>query len=672
MNIDKIMLIVIGILILLCIGLLIYLPTHERKKRNANKARASIALKQTSNKKNHLFFLFRIYRQTPLLNRYLSKLLNTYRASTPTDEISLQIKATWSLTKTLGISIITMIAILILGRKDIPYLFVAFLACYILFTNLITRTEEKLQLELLDQTDTLLTEHSAAYEDSHMIDESLDNVLDDLPYEIAVHGNMISNILHAPDVDLKVDEYMEMAPNKFLLLYTAICATLLEQGDKILKNGRSLFIQSLDYLKEEVGNERLKLRKRAVAFSGKVFAVLIPLLLLKPIEIWAEKNMPEIVGVYKGSLGVIMLSIVIILTFISYEVINILKDDYEDEETSNEMFEKIANFPVCKKYFNAYINKNYTKSQRLQDNIKSVGSKDTINIFFAKKYALAALVFVLSLFVGFFAVGKEKKELLTNFSEAFTESIVPNEEYKAIMRDTAFDYQKAIKSYPTTPEIIKASISTDLPDTYKSMVAEELFKRSEAFRKTYFKAYMFIAALIMAILAFFVPNWLLKYKQSIREMARADEVSRFRTLIIILMHQNGMTLDKLFIWLERFAHAFKPSITDCLINLKKDEEKALRTLREAESGFPPFRRLCDSLLNADKVGLESAFATLEIDREYESRKRRDDNDANIAKCNRRANLVILIPIAAATLLYLIVPIVMYAKSMWDEMSSLAG
>lgn len=671
MNTDVIMLIILGMLIVVLSGALIYLYLRTEKRRKANKARASINLGQKKDVKNRLFFLYRIYRQTPLLNRYLNKVINTYRASTPTDEVSLQKKATWTLTKAVGISLITTILILILGRKDIPYLFVAFLACYIIFTNLVTRTEEKLSLELLDQMDTLITEHGSAYEDTRFVDESLDAILDELPYEIAVHGNIISNILHSPDADLKVDEYIEMAPNKFLLLYTAICATLMEQGDKVLANGRSLFLQSLDYLKEEVGNERLKLRKRAVAFSGKVFAVLIPLLLLKPIEIWAETNMPEIVGVYKGSMGVVMLAIIIILTFISYEVINILKDDYEDEETSNELFEKISKLPICKKYFNAWINKNYTKAQRLQDRIKSVGSKDTVHIFFAKKFSLAAVVFVISIIVGFFAIHEERKEILTNFTEAFTESIVPNEEYKETMRQTALDYKKTIKSYPVSADEIEASINTDLPQMYKTLVATELYERSLEYNEEYYKAYMFILALALSVTSFFVPNWLLKYKQTIRAMARADEVSRFRTLIIILMHQDGMTLDKLFVWLERFSHAFKPSITECLLNLKKDEEQAIRDLRDAESGFPPFRRLCDSLLNADRVGLESAFATLEIDREFESRKRRDDNDANLAKCNSKANLVIFIPIVAATLLYLIVPIVMYAASMWKEMSSLA-
>lgn len=667
---NKAILIILGTLILILAGILFLYTLYFALKKRKNVKRRSISLDEKSSSKNTLFFLYRIYRQTPLLRRYLYKLKNTYRASTPIDEIILNKKATWALTKVVLLCLGLLTAVLLLGNKDIPYMIVALLVCYILFTNLINRTEEKLQIELLEQLDILISEHNASYENSHLVDESLDEILDDLPYEIAIHGNMISKILHSPEVDLKIEEYMELAPNKYLLLYTAICASILENGDKKLDSGRSLFTQSLDYLKEEVGNETINLKNREFAFSGKVFSVLIPLLLLKPIELWAVRNMPEIQSFFGGSLGVIMLAIVMVATFICYELINILKDSKADEEISNELYEKIASVPIIKKYYNAWINKNYTKALRIQDSLKSVGSKDSIQIFFTKKFVLAILVLIISLGINIYYIHDTKSALLSDYSDAFSGAIVPNDEYREIMRSTAIEYKSIVKSHPASIEDVKEKMNVNLPNTYKTVLAKEIFKRSKEYQEKYYKAYMLIISIALTVISFYIPDLLLSYKKKTCQMAREDEVARFRTLIIILMHQPGMTIDTVFEWLERFSHAFKPSITDCILLLKKDEEKALKELREKEMGFAPFRRLCDSFLNADRCGLEVAFHSLEVDRYIDSQKRKEKNHQELVTCNERANFLVFIPIFLTIFLYCILPIILYAGSMWSEMKNI--
>ena len=91
-------------------------------------------------------------------------------------------------------------------------------------------------------------------------------------------------------------------------------------------------------------------------------------------------------------------------------------------------------------------------------------------------------------------------------------------------------------------------------------------------------------------------------------------------------------------------------------------------MRENESGFAPFRRLCDNLIAVDKVGLESAFATLEVDQAYNQEKRKEDNLRVLSKCTKTANFLQYLPVWAVIILYLIIPIGLYAMQMYNELN----
>lgn len=658
---------IVGVAALVFVLLFVVLLLQDKKKSQQSKARKQLELSKKKDAKNYMYFLYRIYMATPLIRRYYVKLMNNYRAIFPADEVTLNKKTTQRISLCLAICLGIIVLICLVGGGDIAYMMVGFLACYIVFTNLINTSEQQMQMKILNQLDTLISDVHSYYSDSHIVDEALSDTLDDLPYEIGLHANIIHDIITSTDIELEIEKYIDIAPNKFLLLFATICATIAEHGDKSLKSGRSMFLQNLDYLKTELGNERLRISKRTLAFSGKTFAVLIPLFCLKPIQLWAMANMPEIAGFYEGSGGIISLAIVMVVTYICYEFINVLKDDHNQEGKSDRFYRRIAKLPIIQKYITSWINHNYTKSKRIGDKLKAVGDSTTIQSFVIKRFIVAIAMFLIVNLVASIALNSNKNVLLDDFTDAYTNSLVPNEEYRQTMRDMSAMYQWEIKNGYTDEEFLEV-IGGDLEPAYATLMAEELAQRAAAYQTHYYKAYMLLLALFAAVIGFNIPTFLLNYKQKIMGMAREDEVAQFRTLILILMHEDGMTLDKVLEWMERFAHAFQPSITDCILNLERNEQKALEEMREAESGFAPFRRLCDSLLSVDKVGLEEAFDSLEIDRTYYQEKRKEDNEAVLRKCTSQANMLQFIPVWAVIGLYLILPIAIYAINMYNEMN----
>ena len=93
-----------------------------------------------------------------------------------------------------------------------------------------------------------------------------------------------------------------------------------------------------------------------------------------------------------------------------------------------------------------------------------------------------------------------------------------------------------------------------------------------------------------------------------------DEVIQFQTIVLILMHVDGIMIDTVLEWMERFAFCFKTSISECIINLEYSTQKALQKMKNVET-FPPFKRFVDNLLMVDDEDILTAFAEIETDRE---------------------------------------------------------
>lgn len=634
--------------IAVCIGVSCYL---KRKQKTAGE----FDLSSKKDVKNHLYLLYRIYMVTPIVRRYFLKVKNRYRVILPADEVTLNKKTTQRMTLCLSVCLAIFTGICLTCRGDLPYVLVGLLACYIIFTNMINSSESAMQLKLLDQMDTFTTDLHAYYHDTEMVDEAISACLDELPYEIGLHANKLYNIVTSTDVEAELEKYMETAPNRFLLLLAAICSSVKEYGDKKIEDGKSIFLKNLNYLKEELNEERNRLRSKQIAFTGKVFGVFIPLFILKPAEYILTVSMPDLKNFYSGAAGAVSLAVIVVTTFICYELINTLKDDHSEEGKDNRILKMISELPFVKYFLKLKIEHNYSKSLRVADGLKEVGDTGGINVFYVKRYLLAALLAVVVNVVSFMALGRAGALIINDFSESYSDALVPNEEYREQMRDTSLRLNGYIKKPDVAYEEILQYASSDLDPQMAELVATELMGRAEDYKQNYYRYYMLLLSIVAAVIGYFIPVWLLKYKQKIRGMNREDEVAQFRTLILILMHEDGMTLDTVLEWMERFAHSFKPSISECILNLESSQQDAIITMRETESGFAPFRRLCDGLLAVDKVGLEGAFDDLEIERDYYQEKRKIDNEELLKKCSLTAGYIMMIPILAITIIYLFLP-----------------
>lgn len=150
-------------------------------------------------------------------------------------------------------------------------------------------------------------------------------------------------------------------------------------------------------------------------------------------------------------------------------------------------------------------------------------------------------------------------------------------------------------------------------------------------------------------------------KKQILIMEREEEIVRFQTIILMIMHIDRMTIAEILQHMELFAVSFKNEIYELSNELSN---KGMDTFREAKgkTGFHPYEKLLDSFLACDTMPIFQAFEDVETDRGYYVEKHKQDNEEIINKKSMIAKTIAFLPLCLVILLKLILPFVMQGIS----------
>ena len=670
---NQMLYIFMGVLCLFLV-FLIFLFTKSRKREKADR----VVTRTKKNGRNYLYGFYLFYSRFPLTKRYFYKISNRVRAIYPADNIAINLRATKTILRG-SIAALAMIAgTLVFAKNDLFFVFAGFFMAYIVLTTLVSGSLEAQERRLLLQFKDFIEDVREEYNRVHRVDDAVGNILDQLPYEIGLHAERIYKVLTATQVKKEADKYSDIAPNRFFTTFIAIASTTMEYGDKKIEDGRSLFLKNINFLKEEVNIELLKQAKNSALFSGLSIVALLPVIAIKPIELWATTNIPQLTKYYSGSYGIVCMAIVFALSAISYAMIDNFKSEKEMEIKENSVFKQIASRPAIRRFLNAQVNRNYSKSLKQDEMLRFTGDQLGINTFLLKRYFAAALLILVTTILLFTSIFRSKQDLLTNFVDEFTSSSYTTAEYRDVMRETAKNYTEqtakmTAKNAGTQEfkENLAADImkNTDLHDKkLADSVADVVSQRVTKYGDVYFKWYYLIVIIMMGILGYYIPLWLLMFKQSAVRMNMEDEVAQFQTLALIISRVDGANIAMLLEWMDRFAYCFKSSVSQCIIDLPHGGQKALIAMREAEP-FRPFKSFVNCMISVDEVGMVTAFSSIETDRAYYKEKRQEDNLRMITRKSTYAKWISIIPLFFVFIFYLIYPMVQFALEMMGQVSS---
>ena len=673
LSVNQILYIVIGAL---CLFLVFLISSFFKSKRREKADRVVKRTKKNGRNYLHGFYIF--FSKCPLTKRYFNKIYNQTKALYPADDIAVNLRATKTILRAFIVGIAMVVVTFAFAKGDLFFIFAGIFMSYIIMTALVSGSLEAQERRLLIQFRDFIDDVREEFNRVHRVDDAVGNILDQLPYEIGLHAERIHKVLTATKIKKEADRYVDIAPNRFFMTFMAITSTTMEYGDKKVEDGRSLFLKNINFLKEEVNVELLKQARNSALFSGLSIVSLFPVIAIKPIELWATTNIPQLTKYYSGSYGITCMAVVFVMSAISYTMIGNLKSDATTEIKENSIFKQLAARPGIRRVVTAQVNRNYSKSLKYDEMLRFTGDQLGVNTFVLKRYLTSLVLILATTILLFTSMFRSKSQILSDFASEFTSSSYTTAEYRDIMREAARNYTEQTAkmtsknlSAQQQKENISADIleNTDIKDKkIADSVADVVIERNEEYKGIYFKWYYLLIVVAVGIIGYYIPLWLLMFKQSAVRMNMEDEVAQFQTLSLILARVDGANIALLLEWMERFAYCFKNSISQCIIDLPHGGQKALKALRDEEP-FRSFKSFVNCMISVDEVGMVTAFSSIETDRAYYKEKRQEDNNRMMAKKSTYAKWIAIIPLVFVFAFYLIYPMVQFALEMMGQVNS---
>ena len=645
------------------VALLIYLRRQRGKGEKITIRR--------NDRRNHLYVIYRIFNKIPFTKRYFLKFQKRLSMLYPSDVLDVNRMATSMMTRSSLMAIGSLVIMLILCKGDLFYILISIITVYVIFTNSLTSSVDKLELKLLKQFTDFITDCRSNYHTVGMVDDAIFMCIEDLPHEIRLHVSRIYDIMISTKVEEKVEEYTDIAPNRFLQMFAAVCATIQEFGDKRLENGESLFLMNLEYIKTETYIEINKIEKNNYLFSGLIVICIVPVFTLKLIAGWAT-NIMDLSSFYNGAVGMLVMTLTFVSSLVCFELISQLKQGKIEEEKEHKLLERLAGLAGVRAILTTYTNAHYSKALRIDNDLKMTGDHISPQAFLLKRLLTGAILALVTLALLISSNIINRKDILHNFANAFDESVVPDEEYREEMKLAAEAYLSREKKIKNTPEerarLVKEIEENEyMREDLAEDIADTVISKADEFKHSYFKWYNLLIMLGVGVIGFYIPIWYLMYQMTVMKMSMEDEVAQFRSLALILMNVDGMNLDTILEWMERFAFCFRQTISECIINLESSTQGALAKMKERET-FPPFIRFVNNLMNIDDVGVAAAFDEVVTEQENYKDQRKLNNDIMLERKSNIGKLIAFIPAGFCVVGYLIMPFAMMAWKMLNDLS----
>lgn len=145
----------------------------------------------------------------------------------------------------------------------------------------------RLEMRLLRQLRLFLGDVRHHYHRHGMVDEAVYESADSAPYEMALHGQELFDMLTDSDAEDKLAQYVEHAPNRYLQGFAGLSYLIKEHGDQQTESG-SVYLKGLEKLSIELNLELLRRERLSFLLQGLTVIALLPLLFTRPIEAWAS------------------------------------------------------------------------------------------------------------------------------------------------------------------------------------------------------------------------------------------------------------------------------------------------------------------------------------------------------------------------------------------------
>lgn len=610
-----------------------------------------------------LVFLYRHLWRNRLTVRYLSKIRKIYEILSPAEDYEMMVKTMHVVLKNMLITVgLFLFALSLKGSNGYNYIFI-FCMIFVFEQELLYRTVSREEKKILVLFEQYLGDVRHFFHAGGMVEEAIYDSVENAPEALVPHIMKIYEVLQSEEKE-EVEKYKEIAPNKFFLTFLALSQITLEYGDTV-HDGRSVFLDNLNYLKKEVNIEILKREKMQYIFSGLVFLTILPVFFLKVVENWGISNLPELEKYYQGEYGIVVSILIFLFTVMAYSVISQLRGTDSVVQGEPYYIRRFCRIPYIQRKIKKYIFTHPQKAAKMEKMLYQAAEKTTVQEFICKRF----LVFLCAGLAAFFLSGHLTYTAKYNQihyvldyagSSLATEGDIEyyREVLKEICNEFKSDGQKFLKEKIIT--YLRSNFE-DLPEHIVNELEMEAETRIADYQGISYHIFYIIPCIGVAWMLSFLPVALVICRRYFRKLNMEDEVMQLQSIILMLIYIKRMNVEILLEWMENFSDIFRDPLIECVDHFSYDEELALDRLKE-RIPFLPFVRIVEDLEACDRLGVEAAFDEIAGQRDFFADKRKQDNEITLSNKGVIAKAVAYVPLVMLLGLYLIVPFVLESMS----------
>ncbi|CAM4399146.1 hypothetical protein U9M73_11580 [Paenibacillus phoenicis] len=677
MELNQLLSLVFGGVVVLLLAAILLFQWLSRKNTDAGSIREYEELRlpgKPTNRQAVYSILQHIYlacERVPLLRAYLSTIRKRLMVLERYDEWKLRLETIKIALAAWGLLAFTLIPLIGFVRDPVTLIMMVtgIWAIHGMLADLFVHRAEN---RLLHQLRHFMADVRHHYHRHEMVEEAVYDATETAPYEMALHGQEVYEVLTAHEPDERLERYEEVAPNRFLKGLAGISHLIKEYGDKKLQTG-SLYLKALGKLTTELNLEILRREKLSYLLQGLTAIALFPMLFTKPIESWASHYFPMMDEFYAGKLGWITKVALLLVILVSYVLLRNMRElEGETRPRRRKPWQQKAyELQWVRRLIDRIVphpeTREATRCKRL---LAETNSPLRLEWFWVQRATAGILAFLLTLglFVTLHAVTKHqllyapvKPDMMFGRLSAREEA---ESREKSVLDRRIMTEVKGVKT--GLSEAVRAALRSD-PQLQREeeelfAAAQRILSKMEAMNHEYLKWWEVMLALFGGWVGYYAPVGVLQFRRRMRQMEMKHEVDQLQSVIAMLSEMDRMSVEHMLEWMERFAHIFKTPIQHCLLHYEHGAEQALENLK-AEAPFLPFVRMVEKLQMAvERIPIRDAFDDLESEQTYLQEQRKQDYERLLDAKAGWGKMIGFAPMMVLIFGYLVFPLVYVSLS----------
>lgn len=557
--------------------------------------------------------------------------------------------------------------VIILSLNNEPIMILLWLfVLWIMFETLVDFFVVRLKNRLLWQQIKFNETVRHRYYQSKMVDEAIYETcmeLDKNHYEVSLQGERMVDILMAKDPEKEMLSFYEVAPNKYLKMFLSLAYMTMEYGDAYI-DGVSVFMKNLHDLTIEVRMELTKRERLNYALRSLNIIVLLPLMMINPIQNWAGKYFMPLKQFYESQSGFILEMLMVFMILTCYILLRRVQqfDRQETRFSTNVAIEdrlyglggrliidKLKPKISSSKYF------------RLSRRLKQLRTNLSVEGFVMRQFIFGLVVFVGTLLIVLLLHYNTKAQILEapTIDNSFLGGQLSEEELNKAYAITEQDalYLSQINAHTTLEEIIDKLKLDGLDTISAELMAKRLQDKQIILFDQSLKIWEICLAVVFGLMGYQIPKLFIFFRSRLLKMEIEDEVTGFSSIVLMLMHHERLSITDILEWFELYAVSFAGPIGDCLNNISSGMTEALEELKEASDNEQYIRIVEGLILSSKDITIRQAFDELETEKAFYMEQRKEQNVRLVEKKINLGNMIGFIPVYGLIALYMVVPMI---------------